>query len=386
MSGIDLSRKEGRAAAVAPPIPVRRRRGAGMIAVQVLVLAAAAGAFIWLAHNAAVNLAARHIASGFGFLGDTAGFSISEGWVPYTSRSSYAVAFAAGIANTLRAALPAVVLASLIGLVLGIGQISRHPLVRLITRGVVDLIRNIPLLVQLLVWYVAMLELLPRAADALNLGNILLLSNGGLAFAKPLMTAPEAGVLIVSMLVLFAAALLARGHRTVALAAAAVVSVALWLYIPDHWDVPVVGLFGINGGGTVSVEWASLVGALTLYSGVYCAEIVRSGLLAVHRGQWEAAHALSLTRGQTLRRIVIPQSLRVIVPPYTSLVMNTLKNSSLAVAVGYPDIVSIGTTSLNQTGQAIECIAIIAAVYLSLNILTAAVMGTVNRRVQLQER
>ncbi|TIU29446.1 MAG: ABC transporter permease subunit, partial [Mesorhizobium sp.] len=215
---------------------------------------------------------------------------------------------------------------------------------------------------------------------------ILLLSNGGLAFAKPLMTAPEAGVLIVSMLVLFAAALLVRGHRAGALAAAAVVSAALWLYVPDRWDVPVVGLFGINGGGTVSVEWASLVGALTLYSGVYCAEIVRSGLLAVHRGQWEASHALSLTRGQTLRRIVIPQSLRVIVPPYTSLVMNTLKNSSLAVAVGYPDIVSIGTTSLNQTGQAIECIAIIAAVYLSLNILTAAVMGNVNRLVQLQER
>jgi general L-amino acid transport system permease protein len=148
----------------------------------------------------------------------------------------------------------------------------------------------------------------------------------------------------------------------------------------------VLGTFGVTGGATLSPEWLALVGALTLYAGAYGAEIVRADLQAVPRGQWEAAHALGLTRAQALRRVIVPQALRVIVPPFASLVMNTIKNSSLAVAIGYPDLVSVATTSLNQNGQAIECIAIIASVYLLLNLLIALGMGAVNAAVQLKER
>ncbi|MEP9374687.1 ABC transporter permease subunit [Mesorhizobium sp. KR1-2] len=356
------------------------------VPLQVLVVVLTVLFAGWIIHNAANNLAARHIASGFGFLTDAAGFAISEGFVPYDAQSSYLVAFAAGAANTLRAAVPAIIVASLIGLTLGVAQISRHALLRLIAKSVVDLLRNIPLLVQLLVWYIALLEFLPRVDSAYSWAGVIYLSNGGLAFAAPVLDGPHRIGLVVATIALFVGALFVPRHRLKASAAAAAVSAAIWLFIPSQWDVPQAGFFGISGGASISVEWLSLVAALSLYSGVYCAEIVRAGLMAVRRGQWEAAHALNLTRGQTLRKIIIPQSLRVIVPPYTSLVMNTLKNSSLAVAVGYPDIVSIGTTSLNQTGQAIECIAVIAAVYLSLNIITASIMGVINRRAQLRER
>jgi general L-amino acid transport system permease protein len=324
--------------AVAPPKPRLDPRTLGL---QGLALAGVVLVIAWLVHNAALNLAARNVASGFGFLGDIAGFAISEGMVPYEAGDTYARAFAAGVANTLRAALPAAMLATLLGFGLGIAQISRHALVSLLSRAFVDLVRNIPLLVQVLLWYFALTELLPAADSPLRLGSIIFLSKGGLALPMP------------------------GTHG---------------------WEVPQPGTFGVEGGAVLSPEWLALVGALTQYSGAYCAEIVRAGLQAVPRGQWEASHALSLSRGQSLRCVVVPQALRVIVPPYTSLVMNTIKNSSLAVAVGYPDIVSVATTSLNQNGQAIECIAIIAAVYLTLNLITALILGMVNRRVQLKER
>ncbi|HJV61893.1 MAG TPA: ABC transporter permease subunit [Albitalea sp.] len=307
------------------------------IAWLVLALALVLALGSWLVHNAAANLAARHIASGFGFLNDSAGFAISEGVVPYDSGDRYALAFAAGIANTLRAALPAVLLASVLGFAAGIAQISRHALLRLLAVGYVDIVRNVPLLVQVLLWYFALTSLLPDAERPLQWDHLVFLSKGGLTVTLP-------------------------------------------------WQPAEVGAFGVNGGATMSPEWLALVSALTLYAGAYCAEVVRAGLQAVPRAQWEAAHALGLTRGQALRRVIVPQALRVIVPPYTSLVMNTIKNSSLAVAIGYPDIVSVATTSLNQNGQAIECIAIIAGVYLLLNLATAAVMGVVNTRVQLKER
>jgi general L-amino acid transport system permease protein len=333
------------APAIAAPKHPRARLDLRSLALQGAALAAVVALGAWLVHNAALNLAARNIASGFAFLKDTAGFAVSEGLVPYEPGDSYARAFAAGVANTLRAAIPAVVFATVLGFILGIGQISKHALVKLLSRTYVDVVRNIPLLVQVLLWYFALTLLLPDPDTPLALGNVAYLSKGGLAFAMP-------GI--------------ADGRLV--------------------WDKPMIGAFGVSGGATLTPEWLALVIALTQYSGAYCAEVVRAGLQAVARGQWEAAHALGLTRGQALRRVVIPQSLRVIVPPYTSLVMNTIKNSSLAVAIGYPDIVSVATTALNQTGQAIECITIIAAVYLALNLLTALVMGLVNRRVQLRER
>ena len=376
------------ATATPPPTALNLRSlGLQASALAVVVLLGA-----WLVHNAAINLAAQNIASGFGFLRDTAGFAISEGVLPYEPGDSYARAFAAGVANTLRAALPAVILATMLGLVLGIAQTSRQALVRLLSRSFVDLVRNVPLLVQVLLWYFALTELLPGGDAPLHIDEVAFLSKGGFAFAVPELTASQAAIPLALTALLPWLAWRAVRWRAISLPLAITLPLALlavigiWLLWPDAWDRPQVGGFGVSGGATLSPEWLALVIALTQYAGVYCAEIVRAGLQAVPRGQWEATHALSLTRGQALRRVIVPQSLRVIVPPYTSLVMNTIKNSSLAVAIGYPDIVSVATTSLNQNGQAIECIAIIAGVYLLLNLLTALVMSVVNARVQLKER
>jgi general L-amino acid transport system permease protein len=370
------------AAATPPRAPLNLRS----LGLQALALALVVLLGVWLVRNAAVNLGSQNIASGFGFLGDTAGFAISEGVLPYEPSDSYARAFAAGVANTLRAALPAVLLATVLGFVLGIAQTSRHPLVRTLSRGFVDLVRNVPLLVQVLLWYFALTELLPGTDTPLQAADVAFLSKGGFTFAVPELTASQAVVPLALTVLLPWLAWLATPWRRFSVPLALLAVIGVWVFWPDSWTRPQIGSFGVSGGATLTPEWLALVIALTQYSGAYCAEIVRAGLQAVPRGQWEATHALSLTRAQALRRVIVPQSLRVIVPPYTSLVMNTIKNSSLAVAIGYPDIVSAATTALNQNGQAIECIAIIAAVYLTLNLLTALVMGVVNARVQLKER
>lgn len=367
---------------VPPGPPVNYRS----LALQALALALVVALGAWLVHNAALNLAARNIAAGFGFLKDSAGFAIAEGLVAYEPSDTYARAFAAGLSNTLRAALPAVALATVLGFAIGIAQMSGHALLRTLARAYVDTVRNIPLLVQVLLWYFALTELLPGSDAPLHLGASVFLSKGGAAFPTPELSASR---MLLALAITVGLPWLARRakRRRLAVQVAAWLAVgAAWLAIPSGWERPEVGTFGVNGGAAFSPEWLALVAALTQYSGAYCAELVRAGLQAVSRGQWEAAHALGLTRGQALRRVIVPQGLRVIVPPYTSLVMNTIKNSSLAIAVGYPDLVYVATTALNQNGQAIECIAVIAAVYLTLNLLTAMVMAAVNRRVQFRGR
>lgn len=363
-----------------------RRPKAHAVVLQVCALIALLTAGWWLAGNAAANLEARHIASGFGFLDDSAGFAISESLLPYEAGNTYARAFVVGVANTARAALPAVVFASVFGFVAGVAQISRYALVRVLAIAYVDVVRNVPLLVQLLLWYFSLTALLPGSEYPLQLGRYAFLGNGGLVVAVPELDATQAIALVALSLALLWAAWRAPRGRGLAVPAALALVLIAWLLWPQAWQYPTRGAFGVTGGASLSSEWLALVAALTVYAGAYCAEIVRAGLQAVPRAQWEATHALGLTRIQTLVRVIIPQALRVIVPPYTSLVMNTVKNSSLAVAIGYPDIVSVATTSLNQNGQAIECITIIAGVYLLLNLITALLMGVVNARVQLKER
>jgi general L-amino acid transport system permease protein len=370
-----------RAEAVRPRTRVSWRA----VAWQVFALGAVAVLAGWLLRNAAANLAARHIASGFRFLGDSAGFAISEGPVPYELGDTYARAFEAGIANTLKAALPAVVLASLLGLAAGIAQVSRNALVRLVAVGYVDIVRNVPLLVQVLLWYFALTTWLPDAQAPLQWCDALFVSKAGLTTASP----HGAGVLAVlccASVALPAAAWRAARSRALAVGLSLAAVGLAWRFAPLQWEFPEMGAFGLVGGATLSPEWIALVGALTLYAGAYCAEIVRAGLQAVPHGQVEAAQALGLTRGQSMARVILPQAMRVIAPPYTSLVMSTLKNSSLAVAIGYPDVVSVATTALNQNGQAVECIAIIASVYLALNLVIAVGMGLLNRRAQFKER
>ncbi|MBT0570683.1 ABC transporter permease subunit [Curvibacter sp. CHRR-16] len=371
-----------------PPTPQRHWH---TVSLQLVVLVVVVGLLGWFVFNAWSNLAARHIGSGFGFLQDTAGFSISESIVAYEIGDSTLRAFAVGMVNTMRAAIPAIVLASLLGFTVGVGLISRNALVRSVARCYVDVVRNVPLLVQVLMWYFVITETLPDSADPIALGSAAFISKGGLAVAIP--DAPWYVVLVLLVATLLIPAAVWRFSSMQRMAWRALwqlvvcaALVGLWVLQPAGWELPSQGAFGVAGGAALSPEWLSVVAALTLYSGAYCAEIVRGGIQAVHKGQWEACHALSMSRAQMLVRVILPQSLRVIVPPYTSLIMNTLKGSSLAVAVGYPDIVSITTTSMNQNGQAIECVAIIALVYLTLNLCTALVMGWVNKRVQLRER
>lgn len=300
-----------------------------------LVLAAV---LIWFALNTQANLAARGLKSGYDFLLDPAGFAISEGLLPYKIGDSYIRAFLAGAVNTLMVAIPAMALTTLLGVIMGVASIAPNPLLRGVMRVYVDCARNIPLLVHVLIWYASLLQFLPESRVPFSLGPFFL-SKSGLFMPHPL-----------------------------------------------TGELPTLGVFGLSGGLQVSPEFTALVMALTTYSAAYCAEIVRAGLLAIPKGQWEAAHALILTRGQSIRLIVMPQALRVILPPYISLALNTIKNSSLGVAVGYPEIVSIGTTSLNQSGRAIECISIIALLYLLLNIVTSFVLNVFNSRAQIKER
>jgi general L-amino acid transport system permease protein len=325
-------------AATQPPPPAARPLW-GRLALQLAIGWLLILLLGWLAHNASRNLAARGIAGGFGFLEQTAGFSISEGLLPYEPADSYLRAVAAGVANTVRAAVPALVLATVLGLLLGIAATARHPLVRGAVRIYVDVVRNIPLLVQVLLWYFMLTSLLPDVDHPLAMGPLGFLSKAGLALPGPVYD-----------------------------------SAAGW-----HWSAPQPGMFGIDGGLALTPEFLALVGALGLYA-AYCAEIVRAGLQAVPRGQWHAASALGMRRGQQLRLIVLPQALRVIIPPYTNLALSTIKNSSLAVAIGYPDVVMVANTAMSQTGQAIECVTIIAVVYLAINLLTSLALNAFNRR------
>jgi general L-amino acid transport system permease protein len=372
--------------------PPRRRVKPGAVVIQLLALATVLALIGWFVHNAGTNLRERGIASGFGFIEEQAGFAISEGIYPYEIGDSYLHAFAAGVANTLRAALPAALLATMLGFGLGVAQISRHALLARLARGIVDVVRNIPLLVQVLLWYLLLNESLPAFDAPWQWQGVAALGKSGLHLLAPVDLAGWgwlAAAGLAGVATWFAARLLpgARGGRTLLLLGVTLaVTLAGATLAPVQWQGPQLGDFGISGGATLSTEWLAIVGALSLFASAYCAEIVRAGLQAVPRGQWEAAHALALTPRQALRYVVLPQGLRVMLPPYTSLLMNTLKNSSLAVAIGYPDIVSVASTSLNQTGQAIECISVIAAVYLSLNLITATVMSWVNARVQIRER
>ncbi|MEY8876843.1 MAG: amino acid ABC transporter permease [Leptothrix sp. (in: b-proteobacteria)] len=322
---------------------------------QLLALLAVAGVVGLLVHNTRANMAARGIQSGWDFLSQTAGFDIGERPIAYESVDSYARAFLVGLLNTVRVAVPGIVLATVLGALIGVGRTAPHALLRGLCRGYVELFRNVPLLVQLLVWYLVLLEFLP-APDAALSWQGLLLSKAGLALPFPVHAVAVEGVVDGT----------AGGG---------------W-----HWSVPVVDGLGIDGGAVLSPEFVALLLGLVGYTAAYIAEVVRAGIAAVPRGQIEAAQSIGLSRAQTLRWVTAPLALRVIVPPLTNQYLNLTKNSSLAVAIGYPDLVSVANTTLNQTGRAVECIALIMAVYLAISLLTAAGMALFNRRVALVER
>jgi len=367
---------------------------------QVLVVGAAAGLVIWLWANAVHNLNVRRIATGFGFLSREAGMPITDTWIAYNPKDTYLRALAAGVANTLRVALVGIVLATILGTLIGIGRLSRNWLIAKLSAVYVEVLRDLPLLLQLLFWYV-LLQGLPPARLAWQPINGVYLSNRGLILPS-LQLSLEHFWVLVGVLVGLVATLLIRRHalarqmrdgrprRTWPYAILLIVGIPAIVSsaIGATWVVsrPELRGFNFSGGLALAPEYFALLTALTTYTAAFIAEIVRAGILAVSKGQWEAGAALGLRRGQVLQKIVMPQALRVIIPPLTSQYLNLTKNSSLAVAIGYQDIVSIANTTLNQTGQAIEAITLIMAVFLTISLSISLFMNWYNARIALVER
>jgi general L-amino acid transport system permease protein len=376
-----------------PKVPIFRDPKLRAIAYQVM-LCAGLGVLAYAAvRNAAENLAHAKIASGFGFLNVVAGFDISQTLIEYSSQSStFGRAFWVGLTNTLLVAGLGIIFATLLGTAIGIARLSKNFLVHRLASGYVELVRNVPLLLQLLFWYNAVLKALPEFANGFVLPGGLLLNNRGLYMPRPL---GVDGWYVA--LVLVAAALLGYAFNTLAERSAgawrstavrfpvtllivigAPVAAFLAMGAPLEFEYPQAGRFNVSGGVEVLPELVALLFGLV---------VVRAGLMSVSPGQTEAAQALGLRRVQTLRLIVIPRAMRVIIPPLTSQYLNLTKNSSLAVAIGYPDLVQIFTgTVLNITGQAIEVVVITMAVYLSFSLITSLVMNAYNARVAVVER
>jgi general L-amino acid transport system permease protein len=353
--------------------------------------------------NAVTNLQKAHIASGFGFWNDTAGFNISQALIPFNSAvSTYGRAFWVGLLNTLLVAGLGIIFATILGFTIGIMRLSKNWLIAKVATGYVELVRNLPLLLQLLFWYNAVLKALPDIRDSYNLIGGGLLNNRGLFLPLPI---PQPGFGFVE--ILFAIGVVgaivfyrwARKRQMATGQQAPVLWVTLGLVIglplavffaaglPMHFEFPSKGRFNIGGGIEVLPEFAALLVGLVTYTAAFIAEVVRAGILAVSHGQTEASYSLGLRPGPTLRLIVVPQAMRVIIPPLTSQYLNLTKNSSLAVAIGYPDLVQIFTgTVLNQTGQAVEVVAITMLVYLTISLTTSLLMNIYNARIALVER
>jgi general L-amino acid transport system permease protein len=355
------------------------------------------------ADNAIEHLRRAHISSGFGFWNNTAGFDISQTLIEYSSQSStYGRAFWVGLLNTLLVAGLGIFFATILGFLIGIGRLSTNWLVAKVCAGYVETIRNIPLLLQLLFWYNGVLKALPDTRDSYTLPFHAFLNNRGLVLPKPVGQAGE-GILWLLILAGFIATFIFRmwakkrqeatGQQApVFLAGLGFIVAPAAIYIliagfPFTFDLPQRGRFNLTGGLELGPEFAALLLGLSLYTAAFIAEVVRAGILAVSRGQTEAAYALGLKPGVTLRLIILPQAMRVIVPPLTSQYLNLIKNSSLAVAIGYPDLVQVFTgTVLNQTGQAVEVVAITMAVYLAISLTTSLAMNVYNSRMALVER
>ena len=368
---------------------------------QVVALVLVTSAGYYLLGNTLENMRLRGIKSGFDFLVQPAGFGIGESIIPFDSSESYVKAFAVGVSNTFRVAALGIVLATLLGTFIGIGRLSRNFLLRSLCGAYVEFFRNVPLLLQLFIWYFILTETLPTIEEALKPLPGVFFSKNGLQFPIPLWAEGHALTLAGMFLGLLLAVWWARKARRYfeisgqlrpvalpALALLAGLGLLGWLLggSPAALDIPESTELNVVGGGSLTPEYMTVLMGLTIYTAAYIAEIVRGGIQAVPFGQHEASSALGLSRGMEVRLVLLPQALRVIIPPVTSQYLNLTKNSSLAVAVGYPDLVSISTTSLNQTGRAIECIAIIMACYLTLSLLTSWFMNAYNRRSLLKER
>lgn len=367
------------------------------LAVQV----AFAAVLAWIAYeivaNAQTNLETQHIASGFGFLDNTAGFDVSQTLIPYSGSDSYTRVFLVGLLNTLLVSVIGIFFATVIGFIVALCRLSPNWLLSRVGEIYVEIVRNLPLLFQILFWYLAVLAALPGPRQSISLFNAFFLSNRGLVIPRAIGEAglgPFLGAVAVGIV----GSLLLRRHARRALFEHGQM-IHIWPYVlglliglplvtilifglPFTFELPQLKGFNFAGGSRVIPEFVALTLALSTYTAAFIAEIVRAGILSVHKGQMEAGSSLGLSRGATLRLIVVPQAMRVIVPPLTNQYLNLTKNSSLAVAIGYPDLVSVfAGTTLSQTGQAIEIIAITMGVYLLISLVTSAIMSLYGWRI-----
>ncbi len=391
-----MTAERQRSAGVAPWRDVRVLRIAAQVVVVLVV--ALVGAF--MVRNLMSAMDARGLGFGFSFLGRSAGFDISESPIPYTPSATYGTAFLVGLLNTLFVSAVGIVLATILGILVGIARLSPNWLMRRIASGYVELMRNTPLLVQLFIIYFALFLQLPSVAQSIALPGSIFVSQRGVFVPGPQVTSgllPWLAFVAVGVAILFAARRISRrrqdegrairGLRMAGwLALAALIVIGWAVTAPIAFDVPVLQRFNFEGGLALSPEFSALILGLVLYTAAFIGEVVRGGIQAVRRGQVEAAQALGLSDGDTLRLVVFPQALRVIVPPLTSQYLNLTKNSSLAIAIGYPDLFKVGQTMANQTGQPVPVIILVMSTYLTISLATSLVMNLYTRRVQVLER
>jgi general L-amino acid transport system permease protein len=369
---------------------------------QVIVAAILVGFIVWIIGNTAANLAAQNKTTGFDFLWKTAGFDISFTLLPWSRSSYYWEAFLVGLINTLLVAFIGIVLATILGFTIGIARLSSNFIVSSLATVYIEIIRNVPLLLQLFFWYFAVLKAMPAVRDSILLPFDSFINQRGIFVPKPIPD-EQFGFVWIGLAVAVIAVIVLRqwakrrleqtGQRFPVFftSVALLVGVSYLTFVVSGASVafepPVLERFNFKGGLALPPEFVALAFGLTIYTAAFIAETVRGGIQSVNKGQTEAAQSLGLKDNDRLRLVVIPQAMRVIIPPLTSQYLNLTKNSSLGAAIGYPELVNVfAGTSLNQTGRAIECIAITMLVYLSFSLITSAIMNWYNARVKLVER
>ncbi|NLR95945.1 amino acid ABC transporter permease [Rhizobium sp. P38BS-XIX] len=373
-------------------------RGAFYQALTIIILVAVA---VFVIHNTARNLSELNRSFGFGFLEGRAGFNLGQALIPYSSDSTNAMALVVGVLNTLLISAVGIVAATIVGFVIGIGRLSHNWLIAKLSQAYVEIFRNIPPLLVIFFWYSGVLVLLPQARDAVHLPFSSYLSNRGLAFPSPIfgagMWAVGTALLVAIVAVFFVArwahkrqAATGQQFHTIWVSIAILIGLPLLVFLltgmPLSFDYPVAGKFNLTGGTVIGPEFLALLLALSLYTASYIAEIVRAGIRGVPKGQSEAAGALGLRASAINRLIVLPQAMRIIIPPLTSQYLNLIKNSSLAIAIGYADLVAVGGVILNQSGRAVEVVIIWMVIYLALSIVTSLFMNWFNAKMALVER
>ncbi len=369
---------------------------------QAVLLIAVVSFGMYIFGNTAANLEKQGIATGFRFMGTTAGFGIITHLIDYTESSSYGRAFAVGFLNTMLVAFTGIIAATIIGVFIGISRLSHNWLISRLAMVYIELFRNIPLLLQIFFWYFAVLRALPAPKNSVNFMDGVFINNRGIYLPSAIYEEGFSLVLGALFIAIVAVIFMARwAHKrqeatgqqfhTFYVAIAILVGLPLLALtvtgFPLSWEIPALKGFNFKGGTVIIPEFVALWLSLSVYTASFIAEIVRAGIQAVSHGQTEASHALGLTAGPTLRLVILPQALRVIIPPLSSQFLNLTKNSSLATAIAYPEMVSVFTgTVLNQTGQAVEIISMTMGVYLSISLGISALMNWYNARMALVER